>query len=450
MKAMRVFRTVVLAAMFLGQVAGKAATLTFEKFSPGMDHFPIPAGYGGLTWFNFEVLNGKNQGFRTGYRHGMISPNNVIFNAFGDPAAIACGEPFKLQSAYVTAAVIDGLSLNVKGFLGGEPLYNETYALSVDSPTFIEFNFEGVDRVEFSTTPGSQIAIDDLTVEAPAAAPENEPVNSTESQPPIDLGRIVVSSIGKLTLNPPIESEIAVTGPNYYLIDQAGYSTGALLPNIDVNWDTNTAFSVTFAAPEGKKFLVSTPPNSMAQFGAFLWWETGDRGGFSGSGYVSVTFENLEGDSPNFYESDAVLSSSHGFFGIADLESTPIVSDLAFTAMTIVGHISPQVIDVGTQTFVPHHECSLLVHDMGGGAALSLIPTDDHQVLAASALPKVTISRDAQGAPVLYFTGILQSATSLGGPFNDVPGNPQTGYKIPAGSSLFYRVRTQAGLAAFE
>ena len=290
-----------------------------------------------------------------------------------------------------------------------------------------------------------------LTVEVPGAAPENEPVNSTESQPPIDLGRIVVNSIGKLTLNPPMGSGIAASGPNYYLIDQAQYSTGGtLLPNVDVNWDTNIAFSITFAAPEGKKFLVTTPPNSMAQFGAFLWWETGDRGGLSGSGPVSVTFENLEGDSPSFYESDAVLSYSHGFFGIVDLESTPIVSDLAFTAMTIVGNVSPQLTGAGMQTFVPHHECSLLVHDMGGGATLSLVPIEDSQVLAASAFPKVTISRDAQGAPVLYFKGILQSAASLGGPFEDVSGNPQPGYKIPQGSSLFYRVRTQAGLAALE
>ena len=179
----------------------------------------------------------------------------------------------------------------------------------------------------------------------------------------------------------------------------------------------------------------------MAQFGAFLWWETGDRGGFSGSGPVVVTFENLEGDAPNFYESDAVLSSSHGFFGIVDLESTPIVSDLAFTAMTIRGSVSPQVTGSGLQTFVPHNECSLLVHDLAGGATLTLVPVTDPQALAASSQPKVSISRNSNAEPVLYFKGVLQASASVGGPFEDVPGNPQSGYKIPAGSAQFFRVR---------
>jgi hypothetical protein len=179
----------------------------------------------------------------------------------------------------------------------------------------------------------------------------------------------------------------------------------------------------------------------MAQFAAFLWWETGDRGGFSGSGPVAVTFENLEGDAPNFHESDAVLSSSHGFFGISDLESTPIVSDLAFTAMTIRGNVSPQITGSGAQTFIPRHECSLFVHDMGGGAKLTLAPIEDPQVQAALATPKASITLDAQRVPQLYFKGILQTSSAVEGPFHDVPGKPQSGYKIPAGSAQFYRVR---------
>lgn len=437
-------------ALFLGlgiaaQLATSAATLTFEKFSPGMGHFPIPAGYGGLTWRNFEVLNAQNTDFRGGYRAGIVSPNNVIFNAYGDPAAIECAHPFRFESAFITAAGTDGLQLTVKGFAAGMVLYNQTYVLSRDRSTFIEFNFDGVDRVEFSSTGfalnGTGIAIDNVTVEVPAAAPENEPVHLNLSRPPIDLGRIVVNSIGKSVLEDPFSFPTSVSHTNFYIIDQTRASGGgSVLPNVNVNWDTNTAFRVTFAAPAGKKFLIHTPPNSTAQFAANLWWETGNRGGLSASGPVSVTFENLQGQAPNFYESDADLSYSHGFFGISDLEATTLFSDLAFTAMTIRGDVSPQTTGDGVQAFAPHHECFLLVHDAGGGATLSLVPIDNHQVVTAGAQP-LTIYVDADGVAVLNFDGVLQSSASVNGPFEDVAGNPPSGYKIPNGASAFYRVR---------
>jgi hypothetical protein len=101
MKAFKVCRMAFLAAPVFWQITSGAATLTFEKFSPGMDHFPVAAGFGGLQWQNFQVLNGQNQSFRTGYRAGMVSPNNVIFNAAGDPAAILCDRAFSLQSVFI-------------------------------------------------------------------------------------------------------------------------------------------------------------------------------------------------------------------------------------------------------------------------------------------------------------------------------------------------------------
>jgi hypothetical protein len=157
----------ILAAGLLTHTCARAETLTFETFTPGMDHFSLPNGFGGLTWENFQVLNAVNHGFRTGYRNGMISPNNVIFNPFGDPAAIRCSSHFQLISAFMTAAVIDGLEVHVRGLAGGLPLYDETYVLSTESPSYIEFNWEGIDRVEFSSTPGSQFAIDNLDVIVP-------------------------------------------------------------------------------------------------------------------------------------------------------------------------------------------------------------------------------------------------------------------------------------------
>ena len=61
--------------------------------------------------------------------------------------------------------------------------------------------------------------------------------------------------------------------------------------------------------------------------------------------------------------------------------------------------------------------------------------------VVASALPVTTsttvgIARDPNGDLRVTFTGTLQSATNVAGTFNDVPGNPQDSYVIPATSQL--------------
>lgn len=208
-----------------------------------------------------------------------------------------------------------------------------------------------------------------------------------------------------------------------------------------MNWDTNTAFALTISAPDGKKFAVTVPPGARAGFDAFLWWEAGDRGGFSGSGRIGVSFENLEGSAPDFYESDAVLSSSHGFFGVADLESTLITEDLAFTAMTIYGYVSPQVTGSGTRTWVPHHESRLMIYNRDPAVTVAIVAVENPSPQTATGLPMLRINAAANGSIIVTFSGALQFAASPGGPFQDVPGKPQGSYTAPAGVTQFFRAR---------
>lgn len=60
--------------------------------------------------------------------------------------------------------------------------------------------------------------------------------------------------------------------------------------------------------------------------------------------------------------------------------------------------------------------------------------------------PSLRISRSATGDLRLEFTGILQSASSADGPFEDVPGTPQGLHEVPGGSLdglRFYRAATR-------
>jgi hypothetical protein len=227
---------------------------------------------------------------------------------------------------------------------------------------------------------------------------------------------------------------------HHYLIDQAGRTGGgAALPDVIENWDSHTAFEVTVRAPAGKKFQITIPPGTSAGFGGFLMWESGDRGGFSATGPISVEFANLEGSAPDFSESDAVLSDSHGFFGVFDLESTLIVSDLAFTSATIRGTVSPQVTGGGTRTFVAHRESFLSIYHTIAGPTVAIV--DANAISASAAVPNIAIDQKRDGELLLTFTGTLEVAPMPSGPFEDVPGNPQGSYAVAKESQHFFRVR---------
>jgi hypothetical protein len=150
---------------FLGviSVGNAQVLLTFDDL-PTRYGVPshIPNGYGGLDWSNFGVLDGS----LPGYVAAVVSPPNVAFGA-GNPATISTPSGlFDLDSAYLTAALnVATLNIQVQGFVGATMLYNNTYAVNDSGPTLINFNYDGVDSVTF--TSGSIFAMDNLTVTVP-------------------------------------------------------------------------------------------------------------------------------------------------------------------------------------------------------------------------------------------------------------------------------------------
>ncbi len=467
----------VLSILLAASWSAKGDTLTFESFSPGQDWVGVPNGYGGLQWNNFGVICGACQSVNSGYHAAPVSPANVVFNLHGSPASISVSSNvFDLNSAYLTAALnLDStVQVRVQGFLGATRLYDTTNVVNKYAPAFVNFNYVGVDRVTFSTTPSVQFAMDDLDVSFPGAcsfsispggrlhgsAPETGSVSvATQTNcawnvtttngwvtilsapsntnagtvtyalsenastlrrsgvieiagqafsltqlgipaPPIVIGPIEVSTLGHSSFGGiPGFPGSNTTVTTFYLIDQnQNTGGGGVLPSLSVDWDTNTQFKVTVAAPAGNKFAVQVPAGSQVGFGGFLWWESPGRGGFSPAGPVTAEFEGLEGTAPLFSGSDAVLSSSHGFFGFFDLEGTTVAGDFSFTAITLTGTVLPQYTGNGSENFTPHHESKLFLHCPAVSTNLvTIVPTDPAPALRIDSISSEGVALSVRG-----------------------------------------------------
>lgn len=137
------------AAFGILAICANASIINFDSLSGAG---PVPNGYGGLNWNNFNYLDGPSVG--GGYAPGTVSPRNVAFNAFANPALVSDGI-FDLNSAYLTAAWNDNLQVRVTGKLGINTLYVNTYTLSATAPTLINFSYLGIDSVLFESFGGT-------------------------------------------------------------------------------------------------------------------------------------------------------------------------------------------------------------------------------------------------------------------------------------------------------
>jgi len=165
---------------FCGEsLCGARQTIDFDDINPGAPPgVSIPNGYAGLQWNNFYVLNATDPVYNpSGYLSGLLSGHNVAYNGFGDPALFSSTGTFDLNSAYLTGAWNDGLSIEVKGFIGATLAYDNTYIVNATAPSFITFDYLGVTSVEFISSggihhqgyagSGTHFAMDNLTITVP-------------------------------------------------------------------------------------------------------------------------------------------------------------------------------------------------------------------------------------------------------------------------------------------
>lgn len=186
-----------IAALGIGTVA-QAAVLTFDDIAPIEGLAEIPDGYGGFTWDNFYYLNGSNSiESDTGYDNGRVSGDYVSFNGFGNQAIVS-SSLFDFNSAYITGAWNDGLSVTVEGLNNGTTLYSTTVVVDTTSPTLVNFDFLGIDELRFTSFGGvepdylldqgggTQFALDNFTF--------NETVTPVP-EPTLLSGLLAVSSL---------------------------------------------------------------------------------------------------------------------------------------------------------------------------------------------------------------------------------------------------------------
>ena len=128
--------------------------ITFDDLAGSQ--LPVPANYDNLTWSNFYYLNGPAYG-PSGYAAGAVSSSNVVYNAFGAPAAISSLVPFDLLSAWLTAAWDDNLQVELKGYSGNTLAYDTLYTLNATNPVLVPFNCLGVTAVEFISSAAPRI-----------------------------------------------------------------------------------------------------------------------------------------------------------------------------------------------------------------------------------------------------------------------------------------------------
>lgn len=163
-------KKIALIIMMAMNIAGaSAATITFDDL--GGSTSPIANGYAGFNWSNFWSLDGLSYG--AGYSAGVVSARNVGFNGYDSPASFSSASPFSLDNAYVTKAWGAGLT-HFEGYNGATLLYSMDVYSTTTAPTFVTFNWTGLDKVVMSDGDGSQhTAIDNITVNSvpvPAAA----------------------------------------------------------------------------------------------------------------------------------------------------------------------------------------------------------------------------------------------------------------------------------------
>jgi hypothetical protein len=178
--AMAFFALVILPA------AGIADVITFEDLP---EFTIVPDGYHGLNW---RYGNGGADGWRaltntyydasygvTGYNLGVVSPDMVAYNRFGDPVSFsAVSGTLTFNSVYLTAAWRSDLAVLVEGLLGGSTIYSDNVILALPTgPTLFTFDWSGIDTVRFTPTggtsyyatgDGTHLVFDNITVQTSA------------------------------------------------------------------------------------------------------------------------------------------------------------------------------------------------------------------------------------------------------------------------------------------
>jgi hypothetical protein len=88
---------------------------------------------------------------------GVVSPDNAVYNPYGDPLSIYTNTSttFDLNSAFFTAQVTTDLQIDAYGYHNGAEVYHDVFTVGRETPFNAVFNWSGVDKVTFAGSGGS-------------------------------------------------------------------------------------------------------------------------------------------------------------------------------------------------------------------------------------------------------------------------------------------------------
>ena len=149
-------------------IAADADVTTFEDLYPGPESWgPIPSVYGGFSWNSNAYWITKDFMPGTGYEYGTIGNVSMYNYSKGDISMGLTSGYFDFSGAYITAAYNTSQNVIVEGWKDGSLLYNNTITTSNDKPYWFDFNYNGIDTVQFKLGTGSSastwVAIDNVT-----------------------------------------------------------------------------------------------------------------------------------------------------------------------------------------------------------------------------------------------------------------------------------------------
>lgn len=241
-------------------ISHAATTITFDDLSPGRpgSWLPIPNGYAGLQWSGIGVLDASRD--ISGYHEAMVSAPNVAFNASRPVSSISNPTGFTLHSAHIVmpgdyGPFLREMHVRVQAMVGTNVAYDITYTID-GTRTLITFDYVGVDRVFFASSPDVPFAMDDLVVTVPP--PD---ASCTYAVVPRSPQHGLGAETGTVEVRTQRGCEWSVSNTNDWItILSALNNSGAATVTYAVNAATSARTGVIKIAGQSVTITQSTPP----------------------------------------------------------------------------------------------------------------------------------------------------------------------------------------------
>jgi hypothetical protein len=173
-------KKIALAALLAVSFAAQANVVTFDDIAGNGS--AVVSGYNGVNWNNFYVLDGVAD-TNSGYQNGVVSANNVAYNAYANPASIsaASNAGFSLSDGFFTAAWNNGLTVTASAVFENATTATKSFTLDTTGPIDEFFGWNDLASVTFSSAggtsaglkgAGAHFALDNLNLAQTAAVPE--------------------------------------------------------------------------------------------------------------------------------------------------------------------------------------------------------------------------------------------------------------------------------------